>query len=122
VAEYVEISTSIADIINIATSISSQGETLHDAMGTAISEIERLERLPQTFGDDDYKTSFFKTYQNLVPGADGKQVPANEAVKGSGRDIGGAMQSMGDYVADVMWSYQGQDEDNGKSIASTPLV
>jgi hypothetical protein len=116
-SNYVEIKTSIADILSLANGLRSQGKALTDKMKPLLADVEALERDGETFPPDDFTTTFLGTYHRPVDAGDGK-LPASAAVKRSATGIGAAMTGIGDYVANAMWNYQGADEDNAKDIGA----
>jgi hypothetical protein len=118
-SEYVQIGTSIADIISIANGLKTQGEALTGAMRTSIANIEAAERDPETFPHDEFTDRFLDNYHKLIPTGDGSTLEANQAIKQSAAGLGAAMTSMAEYVANAMWTYQGQDDDNAGQIAHT---
>ena len=118
-SNYVEIRTSTADIIGIANQIRDQGQTLADNVRGAVEHVTTHEHDGGTFPPDEFTNRFLENYHKPVEG-DGHSLPTNEAVKQNATQMGQAMKSMGDFVANAMFSYEGQDMDNADDIGNTP--
>jgi hypothetical protein len=118
-SSFVEIRTSVAEIVAIANGLRDKGRDLTDAMSHAVSEVEAHERNPKTFPPDEFTDTFMGIYHKEVPTGDGHTMSVNEAVKHGVGGLGEAMTSLGDFVADAMWTYQGQDTENATDIGGT---
>jgi hypothetical protein len=116
-SEFVEIKTSIADIINIANGLRSQGDTLSGTMKSSVTAITAIEQHPETLPIDEFTQGFLDNYHSHVEGEHGP-VNANEAVKGSALALGEALTSIGDGVAKAMWAYSAADDDNAADVGS----
>ena len=114
-SEFVEIKTSVSDIMSIANRLRAQGDGLTDTLGTTTEQITTLENHPETLPDDDFTREFTKTYKAPTEGGDG--TPANQAVKEGAVAMGEALTGMGDAVVDAMWAYSGQDDENATDVA-----
>jgi hypothetical protein len=117
-SNFVEIRTSTADIIGIANQLRDQGQALDDNVQAAVERVTENER--GTFPPDDFSNRFLENYHRPVEGGDQHGAPTNEAVKHNATGMGPAMKSLGDFVANAMWSYEGQDLDNADDIGNTP--
>lgn len=120
--EYVDISTSPADLISIANGLRSQGERLAAAMRASAADIERLEGRAETFPRDDFTNGFLEKYHDLTEQSQGHHVPANEAVRNSAVDMGTKLTKIGDFVAGAMFAYTGADEENATDISNGPGI
>ncbi|WP_328343222.1 hypothetical protein [Micromonospora sp. NBC_00421] len=114
-SSFVEIRTSVADILGIANRLRASGQSLASTMNCRLGAISGLESAPGTLPRDEFTEEFLKTYHKPVEGAGGGQ-QMNEAVKESVPKLGKAMDQLGKYVADAMWSYTGTDDDNATDI------
>lgn len=117
-SEFVEIKTSVADIMSIANRLKAQGDGLAESMRGTTSEITALENHPETLPPDDFTNEFTSKYRAPVDGVDGVSLPANEAVKEGAIAMGEAMTRMGDSVVTAMWAYSGQDDENATDVSS----
>ena len=117
-SNYVNIGPSAADIISIANDLRGQGRTLNDTMKTAIQRVEDGENDAGTFPPDEFTNTFLENYHKPP---EGSSDPANAAVKKAATTVGDGMVSLGEYVANAMFSYQGQDIDSGDDIAKTDV-
>ncbi|WP_431915399.1 hypothetical protein [Micromonospora wenchangensis] len=115
-SSFVEIRTSVADILGIANRLRINGQSMSTAMDGKLGAITTLEAAPGTLPRDEFTEEFLKTYHKPVevPGGGGQQM--NEAVKATVPQLGEAMDKLGAYVADAMWSYTGTDDDNATDI------
>jgi hypothetical protein len=118
-SNYVNIGTSVSDIISIANDLRDQGRTLNETMKTAVQRVEHGENDHDTFPPDEFTDTFLENYHKPVEGGGGEH--ANAAVKKAATTVGDGMVSLGDYVANAMFSYQGQDIDSGTDIANTDV-
>jgi hypothetical protein len=118
-SNYVNIGTSVSDIISIANDLRGQGRTLNETMTRSIQHVVDAEGDSGTFPPDEFTDTFFENYHKPVEGGDG--APANAAVQEAAKKVGDGMVSLGDYVANAMWSYQGQDIDSGDDISRTEV-
>jgi hypothetical protein len=118
-SNFVQISTSVADILSLASGLRAQGKTLTDGMKPLLASIEALERDGETFPPDEFTSTFLGLYHQEVDAGDGTKLPASEAVKQSAGSVGAALTGIADYVATAMWNYQGTDEDSATDIGST---
>ena len=116
-SEFVEIKTSIADILNIANGLRAKGEALTGTMKNSIAAITAIEGHPETFPPDDFTAGFMENYHRQVQGQDG-MLNANEAVQGSALVMGEALANIGDFVAKGMWAYSAGDDDNAADVGS----
>jgi hypothetical protein len=118
-SSYVSIGTSAADIISIANDLRGQGRALNETMKTAIQRVEDGENDAGTFPPDEFTNTFLENYHKPVEGGGGEG--ANAAVRKAATSVGDGMVSLGDYVANAMFSYQGQDIDSGDDISNTDV-
>lgn len=116
-SEFVEIRTSVADILGIANRLRTQGTELAGAMRTATGEITALETHPETLPPDDFTDQFTAKYHAPVEGTAGPSLPANEAVKQGMVAMGEALTEIGDSVVTAMWAYSGQDDENAADVS-----
>lgn len=117
-ADYVEIRTSVADLLSTANGLRLKGEELTSAMRTAIGRVEMLDG-PATFPPDEFTNEFTKQYYKAVPASDGGTTAQNVAVRDSAKMLGTGMINLGQFVADAMWSYQATDDDSGRDLDTT---
>ena len=115
-SSFVEIRTSVADILGIANRLRINGQSLSTAMDGKLGAITTLEAAPGTLPRDEFTEEFLKTYHKSVEVAGGGGQQMNEAVKATVPQLGEAMDKLGAYVADAMWSYTGTDDDNATDI------
>jgi hypothetical protein len=121
--EYVEITSSPAEVTAAAARIVGLGEGLSADMNMYLSEINGLEGT-KTWGNDDFAHSFLHGaeggYQQPVDVGSAK-MPANEAVKmqGSGKEgVGEAGAALGNLVVNAMDAYSTTDENSGDDISA----
>ncbi|RKN17922.1 hypothetical protein D7147_18340 [Micromonospora musae] len=116
-SSFVEIKSSVADIIGIANRISASGQSLASTMTSKLDAVTAMESghgtLPR---GDEFVEEFLKTYHKSIEVPGGGAQPMNEAVKSSMPKLGEAMVQLGKYAADAMWSYTGTDDDNRDQI------
>lgn len=116
-SEFVEIRTSVADILGIANRLRSQGTDLTEALRTTTRQITELENHPETLPPDDFTDQFTVKYHAPVESTDGTSLPANDAVKQGAIAMGEAMTELGDSVVTAMWAYSGQDDENAGDVS-----
>ncbi|BCJ68636.1 hypothetical protein [Polymorphospora rubra] len=121
-SNYVDIRSSIADIIGLANNLKVAGEGLEGTMTTAMSTITNLEGGPETFPRDEFTEAFLEHYHRSVEASDGTSLPANEAIKTSAPELGTAMAALGDFVTNAMWAYSAGDDGNAGDIAGSTSV
>ena len=117
--EYVDIRTSPGEIIGIANNIRSKGLDMVRAVSAANDAIRTHEGKGETFPDDQFTRAFKKHYDEPVPGADGNEVEANEAIKQSAVYCGTKLAEIGDFVNTAMTNYETTDDASGDDIAKT---
>lgn len=115
-SSFVEIRTSVADILGIANRLRFAGQSMSTTMDGRLRAITTLEAAPGTLPPDEFTVEFLKTYHKSVEVSGGGGQPMNEAVKTTVPKLGEAMDKLGAYVADAMWSYTGTDDDNATDI------
>lgn len=120
--EYVEIRTSVADILNIANGLQAKGDALTSSLNPLLTAITTIESHPETLPKDEFTDGFLTNYESLVPAGDGTTLTANEAVKTSARQFGPALTDIGKAVAKAMWSYSGADDDNAADVRDAGTV
>jgi hypothetical protein len=118
-SNYVDIKTSVSDIIGLANQLHGQGQTMVDQAKPLVETIKHREvdgrALPR---GDEFVEQFLEKYHHTPDGGHGQT--ANLAVMNSAVGMGEALKGLADYVTNAMWSYQGQDVDNGTEIGKTP--
>ncbi|MEV4812322.1 hypothetical protein [Micromonospora avicenniae] len=116
-SSFVEIKSSVADIIGIANHLSSSGISISSTMQVKLAAVTAMENAHGTLPrGDEFVEEFLKTYHKSIEAPDGGAQPMNEAVKASMPKLGEAMTQLGKYAADAMWSYTGVDDDNRDQI------
>jgi hypothetical protein len=120
-SEFVEIRTSVADIIGIANRLRSRGEALADAVSSTSEQIRQKEKGSETFPPDDFTNQFRPNYDTLVEDTQGETMPAHEAVTSSAGHMGTELSRLADHVSDAMWSYGATDDASGEDLSNTPL-
>ncbi|MER7440714.1 hypothetical protein [Micromonospora avicenniae] len=116
-SNFVEIKSSVADIIGIANHLSSSGISISSTMQVKLAAVTAMENAQGTLPrGDEFVEEFLKTYHKSIEAPDGGAQPMNEAVKASMPKLGEAMTQLGKYAADAMWSYTGVDDDNRNQI------
>lgn len=120
-SEYVDIRTSVADILNTANNLQSQGQNLTKTMSDAVDAINRIESDPETLPKDEFTDGFLENYHAQVP-TDSGSVTANVAVKLSALQLGQALTHIGEAVSKAMWGYSGADDENAADVNSAGNV
>lgn len=122
-SNYVEIKSSPGEIISIANGIRSKGTDLQAQIAGINADIVAHETDGKSLTPDPEFTAPFRTntYDLPVPGADGKTVPAHEAVRASAAYCAEKLVAIGDFVAGAMVNYQATDEQGGDDIAKTQV-
>jgi len=120
-SEFVDIRTSVADILNIANGLQSQGQSLTQAMSGAVDAINRMENEPETLPKDEFTDKFLENYHAPVP-TDSGTTTANVAIKLSALQLGQALAQIGESVTKAMWGYSGADDDNAADVNSAGKV
>lgn len=115
-SNYVDIRSSIADIIGLANGLKVSGEQMNSAMTSQMSTIAGLEGGAETFPPDQFTTAFLEHYHK-VP--EGSTLPANEAIRAAAPELGTAMVALGDFVTNAMWSYSAGDDGNAGDIGTS---
>ncbi len=120
--EYVRISSSPTDIINIAHRIKDRGEDLAKAVQERIPEIEERERREGTFPPDQFTNEFHPQYVTATTDAEGHPSTANVALRSAAKYCGDKLVEIGEYVAGAMASYDVTDQETGADIAKAGQV
>jgi hypothetical protein len=120
-SEFVEIKTSVSEIIGIANGLRSRGESLADSVESTVIQIRAKEEGRETFPPDDFTSSFLPNYHTPAEDTRGTSMPANEAVTSSAHHMGTELTRIADTVSDAMWSYGATDDNSGADISNTPL-
>ncbi|MFJ6198355.1 hypothetical protein [Micromonospora sp. NPDC092111] len=115
-SNFVEIKSSVADILGIANRLRVNGQSLSATMDGKLGAVSGMESAPGTLPRDEFTEEFLKTYHKSVEVAGGGGQQMNEAIKDTVPKLGVAMDQLGKYVADAMWSYTGTDDDNATDI------
>jgi hypothetical protein len=116
---YVQIRTSIADILSIANGMRTRAEAFTTSMNGAMKKVTDLEADHEVFPPDEFTDGFAPIYHQPVPAGDGHDKPANQAVQDAAKQMGTAMVTLSDHVSDAMWGYSGTDGDNAAGISSS---
>jgi hypothetical protein len=114
---YVQIKTSVAELLGIANDLQIKGDAMTTSMQGAIAKVKALEEHPETFPPDEFSDPFLVNYHKPVKGADGTEQPANHAVQGGALKMGEALGNLGQHVENAMWGYTGTDDENASGIA-----
>lgn len=120
-SEFVEIRTSVADIIGIANGLRSRGEALADTVSSTTEQIRQKEAGRETFPPDDFTGPFLQNYHAAAQDTRGNAMPAHEAVTSSAHHMGTELSRIADGVSDAMWSYGATDDASGEDLSKTPL-
>jgi hypothetical protein len=120
-SEFIEIRTSVAEIIGIANGLRSRGEALADTVSSTAEQIRQKEAGPQTFPPDDFTNQFRPNYEAPAEDTQGKPLSANRAVTSSAHHMGTELSRLADGVSDAMWSYGATDDASGEDLSNTPL-
>ena len=75
-----------------------------------------MEKHPETFPIDQFTEQFVSKYNEMVAGADGNSMQANEAVQQSAVFCGNRLVDIGDTVNTAMTNYEATDDESGQSI------
>lgn len=118
-SNFVEIKTSVTDIVRIAGDLRDQGDQMETSMRGATEQVTTLENHGETFPRDQFTEPFLEKYHAPTDTGDGGSAPANQALKDNVIGLGGALRNIGDSVQTAMWSYAGTDDENEGDIRST---
>lgn len=118
-SNFVEIKSSPAEIIGIATGISQRGSELASTVTEINQAITDHENRAKTFPSDQFTDGFTKEYWKHVEAADGKTHPANEAVRVGALYCGTKLTEIGDFVNQAMVNYEASDQQGADDIART---
>ena len=122
-SNYVEIGTSIADIISIANRLRQQGAGLESAVSDVSTDIEHQEGRGETFPPDRFTNEFLRNYHASVEYSQGEDVVSgttNVAIRATAADMARKLGEVGDWVGQAMFTYAAQNEGNASDIASAP--
>jgi len=120
-SEYIQIKSSPAEIMSIASQISARGKTLSGRINTLNVAIQTHESPGEVFPSDQFTDPFAKTYKQESVGADGKSTTANEAVRASAAYCGEKLEGIGDFVGTAMMNYGAADDESGADIGKTEV-
>jgi hypothetical protein len=115
-AEYVEISNGVGEIISIANGLRTRGQQLKATMETTNRQIEALEG-PTTLPGDDFSETFVARYTEPTQDSLGNDAPTNEAVRSTAVDMGDKLTELGGFAAGAMFAFSAGDEDNATDIS-----
>ncbi|GAA0479045.1 hypothetical protein Aca07nite_68360 [Actinoplanes capillaceus] len=115
-SNFVEIRSSPAEIISIATGLSNRGADLVTAVSGICHEIEAQEREPKTFPSDQFTDPFVAQYKKVADATDGDGHPANEAVRLGAAYCGTKLTEIGDFVNKAMVNYEAGDQQGATEI------
>src|SRR5687768_2814316 len=114
-SSYVEIGSSIADIISIANRLRVRGEDLASAASDASAEIMDQEGRQETFPPDRFTNEFLRNYHASAEYSVGDEVttgPTNGAIRATAVEMGHKLRDVGDWVGQAMFTYAAQNEGN----------
>jgi hypothetical protein len=122
-SNYVEIGTSVTDIISIANRLRQRGADLESAASDASTEIEHQEGRGETFPSDKFTDPFLEIYHASTEYGQGDDVVSgttNVAIRATAAEMGRKLGEIGDWVGQAMFTYTAQNEGNASDIASAP--
>ena len=115
-SDYVDIKTSIADLLTAASGLSTLGSSLTERLKPLLADVAARDT-PALFPSDSFSDPFTESYWEPIKAGDDSTLPKNEAVRTSAAGVGEAMQGLADYVTQVMWMYKAADDDSASGIA-----
>src|SRR5688500_12130483 len=118
--EFVEIKTSVADIISTANGLRAKGESLMATVEGINADIVSQENAGETFPADKFTKEFRKTYDAPVENSKGETVETHDAIRNSAIDAATKLVEIGEFVGKAMINYSATDDDSGTDIANTP--
>jgi hypothetical protein len=119
-SEFVEIKTSVADIISVANGLRAKGDALRTTVTGINADIAAQEEAAETFPPDKFTGEFRKTYDEPVQDSKGTTVPTHLAIRNSAVDAADKLVQIGETVGKAMINYSVTDDDSGTDIAATP--
>lgn len=120
-SEYVEIRSSPAEIISIATGMGERGRALVEKAGNLGRAIATQEGNDRAYPSDQFSDQFLVTYHQAATDAAGNASTANVAVRDSAVQAGATLGKIGDFVGKAMTNYGAVDEESGADISKTEL-
>jgi hypothetical protein len=122
-SEYVDIRTSVTDILAAANNLVTLGGSLESDMSPLIEAIKSRENAA-TWGNDEFTGKFLEGYHKSVKVGDGAMTAA-DAVKALGQgknSLGTTTQDLGNIVVNAMLNYSDTDGANASGINSAGQV
>jgi hypothetical protein len=122
-SNYVEIGTSVTDIISLANRLRQRGADLESMVSDASTEIEHQEGRGETFPPDRFTREFLANYHASAEYGQGDEVMSgtvNVAIRATAAEMGRKLGEVGDWVGQAMFTYTAQNEGNASDIASAP--
>ncbi|GLY01593.1 MULTISPECIES: hypothetical protein [Actinoplanes] len=120
-SNFVQIGSSPAEIIGIATRIRNRGSDLSEEISRLNQAIRSQEAEGDTLPHDDFTDAFLKEYNKVATASDGKDYPACEAVRIGAASCGDKLTAIGDFVVKAMTGYESTDQQSGDDISRTDL-
>ena len=117
-SDYVQISSSLGDLMGKGAQIQGHGDTYLSAVNSKIDAINSWEHSPDIGTGDEYYTTFHTSYTKVPPGGD---KPGNEMVKNNLREAGNQTSKMGGTVVTAMVSLMGSDMEGAAKIGNSGL-
>lgn len=118
--EFVEIKSSVSDIMRVANGLSGTGRRIKGEVERINADISAHEGHPDVFPADQFTDSFTPIYQGAATDSAGKPSTVNEAVRTSAVDAGQKLIDIGEYVGKAMVQYGVADDEAAADIEKTP--
>ncbi len=118
--EFVEIKTSVSDIMRVANGLVGMGEQLRGEFERIGADISLHEGHPEVFPSDQFTDPFLVIYKAPATDSAGKPSTTNEAVRTSAVDVGQKLIDIGEYVGKAMVQYGVADDEAAADIEKIP--
>jgi hypothetical protein len=115
-SEFVQIASSPAEIMAIASRLRRTGNDLAEKAVTMGRNLKTAEDNPRAMPSDQFSDEFLKHYHQ-----DTGAGPANQAVRDSAVQAGKALAGIGESVFSAMANYSATDEESGTDIDKTKV-
>jgi hypothetical protein len=120
-SEYVQITSSPAELMGIASQISGRGQQLSDRVKALNDAIHTHDNESAVYPSDQFSDPFKAKYQQPTVDSEGKPSIASEAVKDSASYCGKKLGEIGDFIGTAMMNYGATDDQSGADITQAGL-
>lgn len=120
-SEYVQITSSPAELMGVGSRISGRGQQLADRVNALNEAIRAHDNEDTVYPSDQFSDPFKAKYHQATSDSEGKPSVASEAVKDSASYCGQKLGEIGEFIGTAMMNYGATDDESGADISKAGL-